>query len=520
MTGFVLRAPWYVRERGQFGPGDPRALRPSIQMYDGTNFVARLIADPRDSLAFGLDDCWSYPVPAKPKSTAQGRARLATWKLVHMRLRKLYQPSHSRFYAVVVEVFCDMSGLPRAGSHRDIEVGFVMRRQLTAVSGPPRPTRRLARNLLVTLAREQDVDVSEAELPDDVRGVWWAEQAWQDFEEENRLLIKQMAVNSVQEGWFTSKTGPAGWKRLDQASGDDVEQEFPMWRLPRRPDDCDAAATRSIWFGVIPTFSGEHFVRNKRVLPKLDDQATYQVRCFVRQKPAPGHEHCPAKVFWGGGSEPFRLAAPMDPHGTSQRVTTITQPDLRQLAARAGRRQGPGGVQVTTPPQSQLMVNPFNGIPPSGSGRIGAGGGTCTFAIELFSIVAFFLFQLFLPIVIFAFQLWWMLALRFCFPPSIALTALTNFFAQGNSLAQLEADATRNAEFNLQFGLDITALAAGDRSPAWAEKLDQAKDPVGHPIFTNDPGFVDALLIGTDPTKAVLPAAPPLETEPPDPLCR
>lgn len=520
MTGFVLRAPWYVRERGHFGPGDPRALRPNIQMYDGTNFVARLIADPRDSIAFGLDDRWSYPVPVKPKPTAHGRARLATWHLVHTKIRKLYQPSHSRFYAVVVEVFCDTSGLPRAGSHHDIEVGFVMRRQLTTVSGPPRPIRRLARNLLVTLAEEQYVDFNGADLPDDVRGVWWAEQAWQDFEAQNRPLIEQVTVSSVQEGWFTSKTAAAGWERLDQASGDDVEQEFPMWRLPRRSDDCDAAATRSMWFGVIPTFSGEHFVRDKRVLPKLDDQAIYQVRCFVRQKPAPGHEQCPAKVFWGGGSEPFRLAAPMDPQGTSQRVTTITQPDLRHLAARAGRRQGPGGVRITVPPQSQLTVNPFKGIPGSGSGRIGAGGGTCTFAIELFTIVALFLFSLFLPIVIFAFQLWWMLALRFCFPPNLAFSALTKFFAQGHTLAQLEADATLNPAFNLQFGLDITALATGDQTPAWAQQLDGAKDPAGQPIFTNDPGFVDALLVGTDPTKAVLPAAPPPETEPADPLCR
>ena len=30
-----------------------------------------------------------------------------------MGIRKLFQPSHDRFYAVVVEVFCDHDGLPR-----------------------------------------------------------------------------------------------------------------------------------------------------------------------------------------------------------------------------------------------------------------------------------------------------------------------------------------------------------------------------------------------------------------------
>ncbi len=519
MTGFALRAPWYVRERGHFGLRDPRALRPGIQMYDGTDFVARLLADPRDSLATGHDDWWSYPVPVTPSASAHGRARLATWMLIRTRLRKLYQPSHGRFYAVVVEVFCDQAGLPRAGSHDDIEVRFVMRRQRTVVSGAPRPTRQLARNLLVSMAAEQGVDFTGAELPDDVRGVWWAERAWQDFEADNRDLIGQMTVDSAHEGWFTSKSAPAGWKRLDRASAGDAEQEFPMWRLPPRAADCAAATTRSLWFGIIPTFSAEHFVRNGTVQPKLDDQAIYQLRCFVRQKPPPGREHCPATMFWGGASEPFRLAAPMDPQGTSKRITTISQPDLRSLAARAGQRQGPGGVQISTPPQSQLVFNPFKGIPASGSGKIGAGGGTCTFALELFAIVAFFLFLMFLPIVVFAFQLWWMLALRFCFPPTIAFQALADFFAQGKLLATLEADASLTAKFDLQFGLDSNVLRSGDRTPGWAAELDQAKDDGGNAIFSNDPNFVNALVVGTDPTQARVPAPPRREPEPPDPLC-
>ena len=50
VTGFVLRAPWYVRERDESDVLDPQAFRPAIQMYDGTDFVKRLMADPRDSL--------------------------------------------------------------------------------------------------------------------------------------------------------------------------------------------------------------------------------------------------------------------------------------------------------------------------------------------------------------------------------------------------------------------------------------------------------------------------------------
>lgn len=67
------------------------------------------------------------------------------------------------------------------------------------------------------------------------------------------------------------------------------------------------------------------------------------------------------------------------------------------------------------------------------SGSLGAGGGACTFAFELFFLVALFLFLMFLPIVVFAFQLWWLLALRFCFPRlSASMTALAAFFAGVN----------------------------------------------------------------------------------------
>ena len=80
MTGFVLRAPWYARERLKASVLDSSALRPAIQMYDGTDFVKRLLRDPRDSLAVTKDDYWSYPVPVSPtfQAAQAGRLRLAT----------------------------------------------------------------------------------------------------------------------------------------------------------------------------------------------------------------------------------------------------------------------------------------------------------------------------------------------------------------------------------------------------------------------------------------------------------
>jgi hypothetical protein len=133
--------------------------------------------------------------------------------------------------------------------------------------------------------------------------------------------------------------------------------------------------------------------------------------------------------------------------------------------------------------------------------------------------VAFFLFLMFLPILILAFQLWWMLALRFCFPPSISFGLLADFFAEGKLLTQLELDADLDFEFNLQFGTDTRLLQPGDRTPGWAEQLDSAVDDGGNPIFSNDPNFVNALVVSTDPNTAVLPVPPPLESRPDDPLC-
>ncbi len=543
MTAFALRAPWYVRERTGLGLTDPAARRPALQMYDDTDFARRIVADPRDSLAFGDDDVWTYPIPVTPSTSATGRARLATWQLVPTDLRKLYQPSHNRFYAVVAEVFCDQPGLPRAGSHGDIEVGFVMRRRVTSLRGARGPRRRVARNLVVEVAHRERLALDEARLGDsDERDLWWADQAWKrQFAEDNRESIDQLTITSQTEGWFTGTDGSTGWKPVDAALDDDVEESFTMWRLPGREGDCDAARTRSTWFGLVPTFSAEHSAPPSGATdppaaqPKYDDHAIYEVHCFVRRKPAKGKEHCPPEVWWNEApTEPFRLASPMDPQGTSKRLTSITLPDLRRLAARAAQPMGPGGVAITTPPQSQLVFNPFGDIPKSGAGAIGAGGGICTFALELFFVVAFFLFLMFMPIVVFAFQLWWMLALRFCIPPSVGFDLSVEFLADlevdadfdasfhadaggeftafSNALASLPVDdpPTPEEAFDQIFGTDSSVL---NEKGVWIDQMAQSTD------FTDDPLIAAAAAVSSDPDDAVMPTAPKTEPVPDDPLC-
>jgi hypothetical protein len=196
-----------------------------------------------------------------------------------------------------------------------------------------------------------------------------------------------------------------------------------MWAIPDHPDACALARTRSLWFGVIPTFSGDLAVDGN---PKLDDTAIYVLRCVVRVRSARGQEECPPHLYGSDPTEPFRLAAFFDPQGTKNRQSHIKMPDLRALAANAGSG---GGVSIETPPGSMLSPK-GDGNMPKGTKAVGAAGENCSYAIELLMIVATFVFSLFLPIVTFVFQLWWMLLLKFCWPSNAdAKAQLDAYFA-------------------------------------------------------------------------------------------
>jgi hypothetical protein len=510
-TGFQLRAPWYDRERRNFDLRDPRALPPVIQMYDDTDFVDKLVADPADSLSFTRDDRWSYPYGVKPGPGASGREKFITSKLAYTRMRKLYQPSHSRFYVVVVEVFCDQPGLPRAGSHSDLKVFCVMRRRHIKVAAPRGAVRRLSRVLLTELAKEQHALEPAAALDLDVTDVWWGgPEHHERFEDDHADLLAEVSVEIEEQGWMPAPAGNE-WHAIgadpDDVAPPDGEERIPMWRLPAPPGVCEAATTRSLWFGLVPTYSSDHWTdADGKLVPKLDDHAVYQLRCVVQRPPELGHEQCPPKYDVSEPTRPFRLAAAYDPDGTKNRTISVTAPDLRRLAARAGQQQGPGGLRITTPPNSSLSPIDFKKIPGAGLGSPTTAGAICTFAFELFFIVAFFLFLLFLPIVVLAFQLWWMLALRFCIPPSLSFSLLADFFAAGHVLADLKVGAgfpTQQAAFDEVIGIPNAAtalLSGGD--------------------FAADPSLADDLVAGIDPSTAITSPVPrPHLPTPPDPLC-
>ena len=346
-----------------------------------------------------------------------GRLRFADHAIVLSPLRKLYQPLHHRFYAVVVELFCDEPGLPRAGAVQGVDLSFVIRRERTLVQNT-NALRQLARSLTGSLYKSQYHTTTVPAFPDsdDLDDMAFAGQAAQiQLTPAQRALLGQVRPRRVVEAWVTGRAGTGRWQQVDEDAPPalaDGELELPMWQLPPREEDCAAARTRSLWFGVLPTHSAD---MDDLGLPRLDNRAVYRARCLARQHPGPGHEHCPDRFSWSDPTAPYRLAPHADPDGTKNHRVSITMPDLRAVAARAGRPPGPGGVEIVQPPGSQLKMN-TSSFPPTQGPDMGAETSRCTFALELFMIVSMFVFSLFLPVVVFVFQLWWLLLLRFCLP--------------------------------------------------------------------------------------------------------
>lgn len=520
MTGFALRAPWYERERLDLTLGDHRAHRPAIQKFGGADFATRMLEDPRDSLAFLAQDRWSYPVPISPTS-AHGRERFATHRLHYTHMRKLFQPTHDRFYTVAVEVFCDEPGLPRAGRRDDFEVGFVMRRRRAKLVGDNRELRRLARDLIAERAKQCGYTWTSCAKPDSPE-LYLAEHAWkQQFAEDHGKQLAGVDVAYETDAWMVNADGGV-WRPLDDdppvPERERHEEQFRMWRLPDSAALCEAGKSRSVWFGVVPTYSAEHWIgpsdgkQDHPLLAKLDDHEIYELVCFVKQRPDPLKPDCPPKIWWSEPTRAFRLAAPFDPEGTQNHAVTITAPDLRRLAARAGQKLGPGGARIVTPPGSGLPPPPFGDLGKSTNQAVGAGGSVCFFAFELFFLVALFLFLLFLPIIVFLFQLWWMLALKFCIPPSASFQALVDFLADGGDLP---LDPAVAADKIVMDHLDkVVQLPSSATQPGGAALL-QAVDP-----FKTAPTAFADLVAAIDPeNSAGDPAPPPPAATPDDPLC-
>jgi hypothetical protein len=465
----ALRSPWYACERNGIDRFDERAASPVIQKFDSPEYVRQVVADPSASLRFGARDVWTFPVPRRAADPlASFRDRLSPYRLASSTLLKLYQPSHDRFYSVAVELFCDTPGLPRPGPDDDVRVRFVVRRLVTttgtsaaAVAAVQALVRAAADVLYGTPFPEAGKGVGNtpvdpsSEQVEDIAGIFGVEAGeteeeqarHQQFEADNHELIEQAELSRQLQGWYVDAAGVGSWQPVpgpDDLPVAGAELELPMWRVPGAAcpgSDGSCVPQRSLWFGAVPTFSGDLDAAGR---PRLDDRTTYVLQCVARRA-RPG---CPPLESRSATSRPYRVAAFLDPAGTANQRVHVRMPDFAALAAQAAEGGPTGGVVFERPPRSQLPVGPLGEVPTSVLGPpAGDASESCSFSIELITIVASFVLGLFLPVVVFAFQLWWMLLLKFCWPRSTdagnVLAALASGPITGLSAAGLGDDLGR-----------------------------------------------------------------------------
>lgn len=236
----ALRTPWYECERLKIDRFHRRAIAPYIQQYDTTDVVERLVADPRNSLTIPPD-------------------------------RRLFQPNHGRFHAVVVEVFCDHDGLPHPNPADEFTVEFSVRR------------------------RRSDRD-EQSWMVDGLGG-----QGWVDVDSDGHPIPDRPMTPEEQLDLNDALT----------------EVMVLMWRIPISSALCDAARTRSLWFGLVPTWSRDRGTPFDDSIPvggtvgqhRYDVVSTYETVCRARR---PGREQCPPDVYWSAPSDPYRLASLCD----------------------------------------------------------------------------------------------------------------------------------------------------------------------------------------------------------------
>jgi hypothetical protein len=269
-------------------------------------------------------------------------------------------------------------------------------------------------------------------------------------------------VVPVLEGWVPGKFPNVGsWQIVEENPQELAEASFPLYRVFPDPSVVDHAARgRTIYFGVVPTSSLD---MGDRGSPRFDHQTRYEIRCFVRRHDldCPRRDQAPdchGEVVWSEPTEPYQLAAPSDLVGTSQRPVTIQMPDLRELAAQAIalplNQFSP--MQVVQPQTLQFDVD-------DGKAKNGSTGQVpqiCFFAIPLITLVAFFVFRLFLPILVFIFNLYFLLAFKFCILPSAEIDA--DMKAKLDVLPpDIDVDAQLDASIGFSAGQLHDALKAG-----------------------------------------------------------
>lgn len=466
-----LVAPWWSWQPAD-DPLAGRGTGPLLQKFAADEFVEGFLKRPQHSLRFEAEDevasvtllgsrlergvarakasaaalpAWEAADAARVENPllAELQAAPAQVRLASSGERKLFLPLHGRHYLVSCELHCDAHGFPSVDPAAVCAMGFVVRRLSS-------PVPRTLEPQLFALQRRRSQ--AQAELDElQLRGPLRAQldaarrrrllRLEQAGELQGSLLAARQQLAAVEaefaawkaqqgiaqrvEVWRADASDPelGDWEPIAaeaQLAGGAAEFEYPLRRLHAPPDQpAHDAAGRTIYWGAVPTGSAQ---RDRSGRPRFDDRSLYEIRCFVTRRRdgctrPPGFKGCRGERVWSLASEPYRLAAAMDPVGCAKRPITIRMPDLAQLLAQAVARPRGALSNVRVVHAQQLQVKAKD---QKAEGALG-GAAICHFSIPLITIVAMFVLSLFLPIVVFIMQLWYLLAFRFCIPPQVSL---------------------------------------------------------------------------------------------------
>jgi hypothetical protein len=453
---WALVGPWYRWSQ----PNDPaagRQSRPVFQKYETARFVNEFLKDPQHSLKFNDDDFVSNVVLRTDIKTPD--RKLSRYDSVKSDVRKIFLTTHKRFYLVACELHCDGPGFPTEDRDKVCEAGFVVRRRRLVV---PEATRVQSGRVMAQLAAVEPALRLDAAAPWRVRKPLFARRDPGTYSGRYQGLLDELSTLGVQltlEGWIASPfDGVGSWTEVaetPQAVADETtppvaESTFPLYPLVADPRvGGHAGRGRSIYFGTVPTGGLDVDAAGN---PRFDDQALYEIRCFVRrhrpQCPKTGRRNdCHGELSWSRRTESYRLASQFDLVGTSNQPITIQMPSLPALEAQAfALPAGKGApVRMVSPEDSALEFSVDNKGKPIKKGA--PGQAICSFAIPLITIVATFVLQLFLPIVVFVFGLWFLLKLKFCIPPALSIS--------GDVAIQLNARANADLDVNLAGKINV-----------------------------------------------------------------
>lgn len=533
---WMVVAPWWRwTDPATVPPGQPVALDPAqgrlsvpaIQKYDSPNLVNDFIADPQKCLAFDDDDLVhtvsDLPGPVTASTgkllrigstrdpTTGAVAKAQTYVVDTPAMRKIFLATHKRHYLVVCEVHCDAPGFPRAARDKVCEAGFVVRRRTTTKPrADPKALQPLLGKLASTrmkIARVNQLSEIEASALASATGTESVHSAKLDALLRTRASLQAVLADDKArfdawtarlgiawqlQGWFPTpgadKVG--AWQQVHETPTDPgTESSFALYPLIANPADTGHAAQgATIFFGVLPTSSHDCDASGT---PRFDDNEFYEIRCWVRRHLVP-HDpdqpcRCPDGTFWSRPTAPYRLASHFDLTGTSHLPVTVQLPRIAELAAQAGKPAF--GVGFAKPPGSLTFSVD------AGAGKATKPGRStipeiCFIPIPLITIVATFVLELFLPIVVFIFQLWWMLALRFCIPPQISVGAgikaelgAAGSFGIGvdakgslsvNAATEALLEAELDADLKAAFGAQVAQQLEASYAPAALANLDIA----------------------------------------------